>query len=68
MAKQYVITEEEMKSLIRNIELEKMRLDGHFRGTSEADFDKFKLDDMHRRFHYVVVRWSQAMGFSGLSD
>lgn len=65
MSRQYVVTEEEMLSLIESLELTKLRAEGHFRGTSDADFDKFKLDEMHRRFHYVAVRWAQQMGFDG---
>jgi hypothetical protein len=65
MARQYVITEEEMLSLIESLEMVKLREAGHFRGTSDEDFDKFKLDDMHRRFHMVTVRWAQKMGFDG---
>lgn len=65
MARQYVITEEEMMSLIDSLETVKLREAGHFRGTSQEDWDKFKLDDMHRTFHMVAVRWAQAMGFDG---
>lgn len=63
MARQYVITEEEMNSLIDQLKLKAMQDSGHFRGD---DPDKPpNLHDVHRAFHYVVVRWAQAVGFSG---
>lgn len=56
MARVYQITEEEMYSLIDSLKMEKM--DAKADGLND-------LQDMHRRFHYVVVRWAQAMGFRG---
>jgi len=59
MARQYIITEEEMLSLIESLEIVKLR---------EANFMRdysIEMDDMHRRFHMVVVRWAQNMGFDG---
>lgn len=62
MARQYVVTEEEMLSLVEGLELEKMRAEGHFRNT---DITRQEIQDMHRRFHFVAVRWVQSMGFQG---
>ena len=59
MARQYVITEEEMLSLIESLELHKMR------ENNLATSEKMTKDDMHRAFHYVVVRWAQSVGFDG---
>lgn len=60
MAKQYIVTEEEFLSLIESLELVKLRDNNIMR----ADFDKPpSKGDMHRAFHYVVVRWVQEMGF-----
>lgn len=63
MARVYVVTEEEMIALIDSLELEKMRKEGHYRG-----LEKPTLDDIHRAFHFVAVRWVQAMGFKGRRD
>lgn len=63
MARQYVVTEEEMLSLIESIELGKMRqMNEH---APQATIHKQDIDDIHRQFHYIVVRWVQAMGFKG---
>ena len=77
MARQYVITEEEMMSLIESLELRKLREENicdpsrHFGDEWRALTDKEKknmepcVDSLHRGFHYVVVRWAQQMGFNG---
>ncbi|PQM29386.1 hypothetical protein CVO77_00150 [Sphingopyxis lindanitolerans] len=62
MARQYVVTEEEMLSLVESMELEKMRMNGHFR---QMDATSQEIQDVHRAFHFVAVRWVQAMGFQG---
>ncbi len=60
MARVYLVTDEEMQSLIESLELEMMRKQNLGpRESTQA------LTDMHRSFHYVVVRWAQAMGFKG---
>lgn len=65
MAKQYVITEEEMKSLLNRLELKSMQGDNMMR----EDLTKPPtMADTHRAFHYVVVRWMQSIGFNGLRD
>jgi hypothetical protein len=62
MAIQYVVTEEEMLSLIDQIKLVTMQDNNIWR----EDLSKpVTADEMHRAFHYVVVRWVQAMGFKG---
>lgn len=63
MACVYVVTEEEMLSLIESLELHKLREAGHFRG-SNPEQDEIR-ERMHRTFHMVAVRWVQAMGFKG---
>ena len=62
MAIQYVITEAEMNSLFDQLKLEVMRTDGFFRGEPDRPAT---LDDMHRSFHMVTVRWAQSVGFKG---
>ena len=63
MARQYVITEAEMLSLIESLELAKLRtMNGH---APKAAIHKFDIDDIHRTFHHVTVRWAQDMGFDG---
>lgn len=63
MAKQYVVTEEEFLSLIDQLKLQSMQSANVLR----ADHDKPPTaDDIHRAFHYVAVRWVQAMGCSAV--
>ena len=65
MARQYVITEEEMRSLLNRLELKAMQGDNLLR----EDLSKPPtMADVHRAFHYVAVRWMQSVGFSGLRD
>lgn len=77
MAKQYVVTEEELLSLIESMELQKYReennsypyrsLDNEWRQLSQKEKDNMKtaIDETHRRFHMGVVRWVQSIGFNG---
>lgn len=65
MARQYVVTEEEMLSLIESMELEAMRKAGHFRGQDDK-LTRQEIQDMHRAFHFIAVRWVQSVGFSGI--
>ena len=61
MARVYIVTEEEMNSLIDQLELESLREQNLIRPYKPTP----TIDEMHRKFHYVVVRWAQAMGFEG---
>lgn len=63
MAKQYVVTEEEMMSLIESLELAKMRQEANHAPTSPIH--KQDIDNVHRAFHFVTVRWAQSIGFNG---
>lgn len=63
MARVYMVTEEEMQSLIESLELTKLRESGHFRG-SKTEQDDIR-ESMHRTFHMVAVRWTQAVGYRG---
>ena len=63
MARQYVVTEEEMMSLIESLELAKMRLENAH--AEKATIHKQDIDPIHRSFHFTVVRWAQSMGFNG---
>lgn len=68
MAKQYVVTEEEMNSLLDQLKLQAMQEVGHFRNWQEPTewgTRPPQLADIHRAFHFVVVRWAQAVGFTG---
>ena len=68
MARQYVITEEEMQALLDQLQLTAMQDAGHFRNWQEPTEWGAKppqLADMHRAFNFVAVRWAQAMGFKG---
>ncbi len=63
MAVQYVVTEEELLSLIESLELNKLReMDRHALNSS---IHKQDIGDLHRAFHYVTVRWVQSIGFKG---
>lgn len=77
MAIQYVITNEEMMSLLDKLELHRLRednicdpskhMDEAWRNLSEKEKQNMKpaIDSLHRGFHYVVTRWAQDMGFDG---
>ena len=63
MARQYVVTEEEMTSLIESLELTKLRQnDSH---APKSPLHKDDIDAVHRTFHHRVVRWAQSIGFDG---
>ena len=63
MARQYVITEEEMMSLLESLELASLRArDSH---ATNAPIHKPDIDSVHRHFHLVTVRWAQSVGFDG---
>lgn len=63
MAVQYVVTEEELMSLIESLELSKLRqMNDH---APNSTIHKQDIDDTHRAFHYVAVRWVQSIGFKG---
>lgn len=70
MAQAYIITETKMKSLFDRLELQSMR-DNNI-AIHPDQWDKLtpdernRLSGMHRAFHFVCVRWSQEMGFSGV--
>lgn len=63
MARQYVITEEEMMSLIESLELAALRKQAAH--APNAIIHKLDYEDMHRTFHHYVVRWAQSVGFDG---
>lgn len=63
MARQYVITEEEMMSLIEGLELAKLRVTNAHAPKSVVHDPN--IDGLHRQFHGVVVRWAQSVGFQG---
>ena len=64
MAKVYIITEEEMHSLITQLKLESMS-ECNILTKDPNDYDKpATMKDCHRAFHFVVVRWGQSVGFS----
>lgn len=65
MARQYVVTEEEMLSLIDQLKLEALR-DNNVCHVDPNMKPADLRDSIHRGFHFVVVRWVQAMGFSGI--
>lgn len=77
MARLYVVTEEEMMSLIESMELQKLRemkdfqpyksLDAEWRHLTENERKNMEeaIDSIHRRFHMATVRWAQAVGFQG---
>lgn len=66
MAKVYIVTEEEMNSLIDSLKLKAMEEANHIRGQNLTADEQNRLDGVHRAFHYIVIRWAQSMGFSGV--
>lgn len=63
MAKVFIVTEEEFLSLIDQLKLQTMIADNVMR----EDYTKPPtVSDIHRSFHYVAVRWVQAMGCSAV--
>jgi hypothetical protein len=77
MARQYVITEPEYQSLLDRLDLVNLRmsnvcdpyrhLDDAWRNLTDKEKENCKaaIDNIHRGFHFVVVRWAQEMGFDG---
>lgn len=63
MARIYIVTEEEMLSLIDQLELVNLRKRADHAPASTIH--KAEIDDVHRTFHHVVVRWAQSVGFDG---
>lgn len=75
MARQYIVTEEEMLSLVDQLKLHSLTRDNIYEPNqpplTEEDYKKLRwaIDSLHRSFHYVVVRWLQdAVGFHSLRD
>lgn len=76
MAIQYVITPEEMNSLLDQLQLQSMIDKNHIIGGYDPEDrrvryenlspdEKNRLNDVHHAFHNVCVRWAQEMGFKG---
>lgn len=76
MARVYMITEAEMNGLFDQLQLQNMVDTNHLiGGVSVADRraryedlspdEKNRLNDVHRAFHHICVRWAQEMGFKG---
>lgn len=63
MARQYVVTEEEMLSLIESMELARLRQTSEH--APQSSIHKADIDSLHRMFHMVTVRWAQKIGFDG---
>lgn len=63
MSIQYVVTPEEMQGLIDSLDLARLReRDNH---APNSVVHKQDIDNLHRTFHFYVVRWTQAMGHKG---
>ncbi len=55
--KQYVLTEEQFQSLLKELELEKFHTPSQFAITDEQrKAQRDAVNDIHRRFHYLVCR------------
>jgi hypothetical protein len=78
MARQYVITEKEMTALLDSLELAALRndnvcdpsrhMDDAWRQLSDKEKQNMQpaVESLHRGFHFVVTRWAQSVGFTGL--
>ena len=49
-----IVEEKDVKVLMEQLELEKLRLTGH----------QEPADEIHRHFHYIVCKWFQEQGSS----
>lgn len=57
-----IIQEKDCKALLDSLELEK-----HNKSAFKSKPDEpWPAEEMHRRFHYVVVKWLQSQGSDGL--
>lgn len=74
MAKVYMITEAEMNGLMDQLRLQQMVdknmiIGGYGTGGEKMERlsveERGRLNDVHRAFHMVCVRWAQEMGFKG---
>lgn len=76
MARVYIITEPEMQGLLDQLQLTSMLdknhligghsvEDRHQRFESLSPDEKNRLNNVHRAFHHICVRWAQEMGFKG---
>ena len=63
MAIQYVVTEAELMSLIEQLELAALRACSSH--VENALIHRTDIEDLHRTFHFYVVRWVQDIGFKG---
>lgn len=55
-----IINDVDARALLAKLELTKLRGDGHI---MREDFDRPPtIEEIHRVFHYVVVRWLQDQG------
>ncbi len=76
--RQYVISKAEYQSLLDRLELTYMKennigdpgryLNEEWRKLSDHEKTNMlpAIENIHRSFHYVVVRWAQEMGFEGI--
>jgi hypothetical protein len=69
MARVYMITEAEMNSLMDQLKLQSMSDQNilihpdRYEKLSAEEMNR--LNNVHRAFHMVCVRWAQEMGFKG---
>lgn len=54
MAKVFMLTAAELDQLVETLELTKLRMTDN-----SLSSQKTAIEDMHRSFHYQVVRWVQ---------
>lgn len=60
--KAIITQEEDCCALLDQLELAKLRQSN----TLKKETDPVSIDEMHRTFHFVVVRWLQAHGARGV--
>lgn len=56
-----IIDDKDAHALLDRLHLTALREAGHFRGRTE---ETITVEDMHRVFNFVVVRWLQEQGAS----
>jgi CBS-domain-containing membrane protein len=62
MARQYVITEQEIQALLNSLELSSLRRQNEH--VTNASIHKQDIDDVWRMFHLRVCRWANDVGFT----
>lgn len=64
MARVYIVTEAEMQLLLDQLRLQDTEARSTLIAPDLSPDEKNRLTVVHRSFHFVAVKWAQAMGFN----